>query len=50
MTADLLRIVNECGFKKGMVSATNIGSAGAMVTIEFEPGLLQNFPENSTGR
>jgi secondary thiamine-phosphate synthase enzyme len=37
-------IVHESGVKTGMVNVFNIGSTGAIGTIELEPGLVQDLP------
>ena len=38
-------IVKSSGIKTGMVHLFNIGSTGAIGTIEFEPGLQKDLPE-----
>ncbi len=36
--------VRESGMDEGAVLAFNIGSTGAITTIEYEPGLKKDFP------
>ncbi|MBS7247039.1 MAG: secondary thiamine-phosphate synthase enzyme YjbQ [Candidatus Jordarchaeales archaeon] len=38
------RAVEESGLKKGIVTVFVPGSTGAVTTIEYEPGLLKDFP------
>jgi len=44
LTKDVARIVNESRLRAGIVHAFNIGSTGAVGTIEFEPGLQEDLP------
>lgn len=36
--------IENCGLSKGIVTIFVPGSTGALTTIEYEPGLLQDFP------
>ncbi len=36
--------ISETGFSEGMVLVFVPGSTGALTTIEYEPGLLKDFP------
>jgi secondary thiamine-phosphate synthase enzyme len=45
LTDSVRRIVGESGIETGTVNVHNIGSTGAVGTIEFEPGLQQDLPE-----
>lgn len=45
ITSDVATIVRNSGVKTGTVSVFNIGSTGAIGTIEFEPGLQRDYPE-----
>lgn len=45
LTSKVSQIVKESGIGSGMVNVFNIGSTGAIGTIEFEPGLQQDLPE-----
>lgn len=45
LTDDVARIVTESQVKAGIAHVFNIGSTGAVGTIEFEPGLEQDLPE-----
>ena len=44
LTDDVSRIVAESGVRCGMVHVFNVGSTGAVGTIEFEPGLQEDLP------
>ncbi len=39
------RIVEESGIRTGLAHVFNVGSTGAIGTIEFEPGLQGDLPE-----
>ncbi len=39
------QVVQEAGLKDGIVVLFVPGSTGALTTIEYEPGLLQDFPD-----
>jgi len=45
LTADVARIVGESKVRHGVAHVFNIGSTGAIGTIEFEPGLQADLPE-----
>lgn len=45
LTSEVARIVHESGIKSGIVHVFNVGSTGAIGTIEFEPGLQGDLPE-----
>ena len=45
LTDDVARIVTESRLRCGLVHIFNVGSTGAIGTIEFEPGLQQDLPE-----
>jgi secondary thiamine-phosphate synthase enzyme len=45
ITADVTAIVRDSKIETGTVHVFNIGSTGAIGTIEFEPGLQQDYPE-----
>lgn len=44
LTADVAKIVKKSGVRVGFAHIFNIGSTGAVGTIEFEPGLQQDLP------
>ncbi len=44
ITDEVRRFVRESGMKEGAVLVFNVGSTGAITTIEFEPGLRKDFP------
>ena len=45
MTDQITHIVCESGIQNGLVNIFNVGSTGAIGTIEFEPGLKRDLPE-----
>ena len=45
ITEQVQSTVNQSGVQAGTVHLFNIGSTGALGTIEFEPGLQRDLPE-----
>jgi secondary thiamine-phosphate synthase enzyme len=45
LTSEVAAVVSESGVRSGLAHVFNIGSTGAIGTIEFEPGLEQDLPE-----
>lgn len=45
LTEQVAEIVEDSGFRSGIVNVFNVGSTGAIGTIELEPGLMQDLPE-----
>ena len=45
LTNLVTEVVARAGVQIGLVSVFNVGSTGAIGTIEFEPGLQQDVPE-----
>lgn len=45
LTDEVTRIVQASDIETGLVHVHNVGSTGAVGTIEFEPGLQQDLPE-----
>lgn len=45
LTEELAEIVKASGVRAGLVHLFNVGSTGALGTIEFEPGLQKDLPE-----
>ena len=45
LTEDVAAIVQRSGVEAGTVNVFNVGSTGAIGTIEFEPGLQRDLPE-----
>jgi secondary thiamine-phosphate synthase enzyme len=45
LTDEVARIVGESKVRRGVAHVFNIGSTGAIGTIEFEPGLQSDLPE-----
>ena len=44
LTGEVTRVVGESRMRAGLVHIFNVGSTGAIGTIEFEPGLQQDLP------
>jgi secondary thiamine-phosphate synthase enzyme len=44
LTDDIAQVVSASRIKSGVVNVFNVGSTGAIGTIEFEPGLLKDLP------
>jgi len=44
LTDEVAQIVNASGVQSGVAHIFNVGSTGAIGTIEFEPGLQQDLP------
>ena len=44
LTAEVDQIVSSSGVRIGTVNVFNVGSTGAIGTIEFEPGLQKDLP------
>ena len=44
LTGEIARVVSEWRMRSGLVHVFNVGSTGAIGTIEFEPGLQQDLP------
>ncbi|PSQ87394.1 MAG: secondary thiamine-phosphate synthase enzyme, partial [Bacteroidetes bacterium QS_4_64_154] len=45
LTEPVTSIVHRSNIDAGLVHVHNVGSTGAVGTIEFEPGLQQDLPE-----
>jgi secondary thiamine-phosphate synthase enzyme len=45
LTREVAAIVRESGVSAGLVNVFNVGSTGAIGTIEFEPGLVKDLPD-----
>ncbi len=45
ITEDIQKIVDKSNIKNGIICVFNPGSTGALTTIEYEPGLMKDFPE-----
>lgn len=45
LTGQVNRIIAESGIGRGVAHLFNVGSTGAIGTIEFEPGLERDLPE-----
>jgi len=43
LTEDVRRLVKESGLQAGMVTIFVPGATGAVTTLEFEPGVVQDF-------
>lgn len=44
ITSEVEKFVRESGKSDGAVLVFNVGSTGAITTIEYEPGLKKDFP------
>ncbi len=44
ITPEVEKFVRDCNVEEGAVLVFNIGSTGAVTTIEYEPGLKKDFP------
>lgn len=44
LTEQIASVVHSSGIKTGTVNVFNVGSTGALGTIEFEPGLVGDLP------
>ena len=44
LTSDVAQAVANSGLMNGIVTVFVSGSTGALTTIEYEPGLVQDFP------
>jgi secondary thiamine-phosphate synthase enzyme len=45
ITPEVIRIVGDSGISCGVAHVFNVGSTGAVGTIEFEPGLQRDLPD-----
>jgi secondary thiamine-phosphate synthase enzyme len=45
LTQKVSAFVRESGIRKGLAHVFNVGSTGAVGTIEYEPGLTRDLPE-----
>ena len=45
ITGQIASLLQESGFLEGQVTIFVPGSTGGLTTIEYEPGLLKDFPE-----
>ncbi|MFX1285765.1 MAG: secondary thiamine-phosphate synthase enzyme YjbQ [Promethearchaeota archaeon] len=45
ITSELEQVVRQSGVKSGVASIFVAGSTGAIITLEYEPGLLRDIPD-----
>ena len=45
ITGQVADVVRRSGIRVGTVNVFNVGSTGAIATLEFEPGLQRDYPE-----
>jgi secondary thiamine-phosphate synthase enzyme len=45
LTNEVARLVADSGIRCGLVNIFNVGSTGAIGTVEFEPGLQEDLPK-----
>ncbi|MCJ7552763.1 MAG: secondary thiamine-phosphate synthase enzyme YjbQ [Ignavibacteriaceae bacterium] len=44
ITAKVQDVINSCGFVEGNVIVFAVGSTAGITTIEYEPGLMKDYP------
>ena len=44
LTGEVAQVVSASGIQTGVANIFNVGSTGAIGTVEFEPGLQQDLP------
>ncbi len=44
ITGEVERVVRGSGIRNGIVTVSVIGATGSVTTMEYEPGLLRDFP------
>ena len=45
LTAEVEQVVEASGITTGLAHVFNVGSTGAIGTVEFEPGLVEDIPD-----
>lgn len=45
ITNEVSSILNKSGIKNGIITIFSIGSTTGLTTIEYEPGLIKDFPK-----
>ena len=45
LTDDIIEIIRKSKISNGIITIFVVGSTGSIITIEFEPGLIKDFPE-----
>ncbi len=45
LTSQVEKVIGESGLKSGIVNIFNVGSTACIGTIEYEPGLVKDLPE-----
>jgi len=45
ITSSVTEVVRESGVRRGIVHIFNVGSTGAIGSIEYEPGLEEDLPQ-----
>ena len=45
LTENIIEIINQSKISDGIITIFVEGSTGSIITIEFEPGLIKDFPE-----
>ncbi len=45
ITSEISQIVSKSSIQEGIVSIFNAGSTGAIITLEYEPGLVKDIPD-----
>lgn len=45
ITSDVEKVLNKSKMENGLLTVFSVGSTGGVTTIEYEPGLIKDFPE-----
>jgi secondary thiamine-phosphate synthase enzyme len=45
LTKKVAECLNESNISNGIITIFVVGSTGSLITIEFEPGLIRDFPD-----
>lgn len=45
LTQKIINFLNQSNISNGIITIFVAGSTGSIITIEFEPGLIRDFPE-----
>lgn len=44
ITSNILSVLNKSNINNGLATVFSVGSTGGITTIEYEPGLIKDFP------
>lgn len=45
LTDNIIEVIKQSKVSNGIITIFVVGSTGSIITIEFEPGLIKDFPE-----